>query len=88
MSAGRGMECYVDGGMGGVGEEGAIVEGEVGVGVAQDEGGNAATLEFLAKLAGEGEGDVFFGDGGAEGFAAVGAAVAGVDDGEVAAGSG
>ena len=62
MAAGCGMQRDVDGSMGGVGEKGAIVEGKVGVGVAEDEGGDAATLEFLAKPARKRQGDVFFGD--------------------------
>src|SRR5271154_4513849 len=70
------MQGDIDGGVGGVGEEGAIIEREVGIGIAEDEGGNAATFQFLAKTAGESESYVLFCKRWAEGFAAVGAAVA------------
>src|ERR1019366_8205593 len=88
VAAGSGMQGDIDGGVGGVGEKGAVVKGEVGVRVAQDEGGDAAILEFLAETAGEGDGDVLLGEGGAEGLAAVIAAVAGVHNGEVTARAG
>ena len=68
-----------------VGEEGAIVERKTGVGVAKDESGDAATLEFLAKQAGNRERHIFFHECGTEGLAAVRTTVAGVDHCEVPA---
>jgi len=80
-----GMQGDVDGGVSGVGEKGALVEGEVRVGIAEDEGGDAAILKFLAQTASEGDGDVFLGERVAESFATVVAAVAGVDYSEITA---
>ena len=55
MAAGGGVQRDIDGGMSGVGEEGAVVEGKVGVRIAKDEGGDSPALEFLAQTAREGE---------------------------------
>ena len=62
VAVGGGMQRDVDGGVRGVGEKGAFVERKVGVGIAQNERGDSATLQFLAQTAGEGDGDVFLGE--------------------------
>ena len=79
------MHGDVDGGVIGVGKDGALVEGEVGVGVAQHQSWDAAALEFLAQAAGQGDRDVFFEQRVAESLAVIVAAVAGVNDGKIAA---
>ena len=75
----------VDGGMVGVGEDGALIDGEVGVGVAQHQRWDAAAFEFLAQASGKRDGDVFFQQRIAESLSVIVAAVAGVDDCEIAA---
>ena len=83
-----GMKGDINGGVRSVGEKGALIQREVGVGIAQDKRGDSTILQFLAQAAGEGDGDVLLGERRAEGFAAVIAAMAGVDDGEVTARNG
>ena len=85
VTAGGGVQRDVDGGVIGVGEDGALVEREVGVGIAQHQSRDAAALQFLAQAAGQGDGDVFLQQRSAESFSEVIAAVAGVDDGKVTA---
>ena len=60
VTIGGSVQRDVDGGVVRVGEEGALVERNVGVGVAQHQSCDAAALQFLAQAAGEGDGDVFF----------------------------
>src|ERR1700689_4872870 len=60
VAAGGCMHGDVDGGAIGVGDGGALVESHVGVGVAQHQSWDAASLEFLAQAAGERDRDVFF----------------------------
>ena len=85
VAAGGRVHGDVDGGVIGVGEDGALVERQVGIGVAQHQRRDAAAFEFLPQAAGERDGDVFFEQRGAESFSVIVAAVAGVDDREVAA---
>src|ERR1700678_4517553 len=84
VAAGGGVQRDVDRDAIVVSEVSALIEAERGVGISQIENGDAAALQFLAEAAGERDGDVFFEKGGAESFAAVVAAVAGVDHGEIA----
>src|SRR4029077_7014658 len=69
----------------GVGEISSVIEREVRVGIAQDQGGDAAALEFLTETAGKGDGNVFFSERGTEGLAAIVSSVARIHDGEVTA---
>src|ERR1700683_2579474 len=84
----RRMQCDIDGGVRGVGEKGALLEREVGIGIAQNERRDSAILQFLPQAPGECYGHVFLGERGAERLAAVIAAVARVYDREVTAGGG
>ncbi len=77
------MHTDVDRRMGGVGQTGALVEAERGIAVAQKQGRQAASLEFLAQAAGEGESDIFFRQLVGEGCAAFVASVAGIDNGKI-----
>src|SRR6266536_2247429 len=79
---GSGMQADVDSGVRGIGCSGALIQGEVDVGVAQQDNREAALLEFVAKQAGESECDVFFGEGIGQGGAALIAAVGSVDYGK------
>jgi len=74
--------------VGRIGKKGALVERKVCVGVAQNQRWNAATLEFLAQTTGKSDGEILFRESVAERLAAVVAAVAGIDNREVAARNG
>src|ERR1700730_7145488 len=87
MSDGGGVKRNVDRDMIGVGEDRALFKRNVGIGVAENESGNAATLEFLAQTASKDEGYIFFDKRAAEGFTAVIATMRGVHDCEVVAGN-
>ena len=54
------MQCHVDGGMIGVCEYCALIDRQIGVGVAQNQCGDAAAFEFLAQAACESHRYVFF----------------------------
>jgi hypothetical protein len=73
----------INGGVSRIGKKRPIVERNVGIGVAKDEGGNAATFEGLTQVARKCESYVFFGERGAKGLASIGSPVAGIDDGEI-----
>ena len=60
VAIGRRVHGNVNGGAIGVGEDGALIDGEVGVGIAQYERRNAAAFQFLAQAARQRDGDVFF----------------------------
>src|SRR5580658_9483836 len=79
----RGMDTDVDRRMGGVGQACTLIEAEGGIVVAQKQGGEAASLEFLAQAAAEGEGDILFCDLVGEGCAAFVASVTGLDHGKI-----
>ena len=85
VAIGSGVQRHVHGGVCCIGEKSAFVQRKVGVGVAQDEGGDAPVLQFLAQAASESDGDIFLRERAAQRFAAVRAAMAGVDNGEVTA---
>src|SRR5580658_6932080 len=78
-----GVDADVNCGMGGVGQAGALVEAEGGVVIAQEQSSQAASFEFLAQTAREGEGDIFFRELVGEGSAAFVASVARVYHGKI-----
>ena len=87
-AAGGGVEDEAGGGMGVVGDLGALVggEGDGRVGVAGGDDGEAAGGEEGAEAGGEGEGDVFFEEVVGEVGAGVGASVGGVEEDDGAGG--
>jgi hypothetical protein len=82
VAAGGGVEDEAGGGMGVVGDLGALVggEGDGGVGVAGGDHREAAGGEESAEAASEGQGHVFFKDIVGEMSAGVGASVTGIEE--------
>src|SRR5450631_2413143 len=79
VTVGGGVHGDIDGGVVGVGEDGALVDGEIRVGVTEHQRGDAAALQLLAQAASERDSDVFLEESVAERLSVVVAAVAGID---------
>ena len=80
FAVGGGVQQNINCGIGGVGPGGAIVEGHVGIGVAENEGRNAARFKLLAQAACQRERDILFRERVAEGCAAIVTPMARIDD--------
>jgi hypothetical protein len=80
------VQADVDSGLGYVGGGGALIEGQTGIGVAQQSDRETANLEFMAQQAGKSQSDIFLGQRIGQGRAALVATVRGIDYGQHAMG--
>src|SRR3984885_13112292 len=79
------MQGHINRGVGRIGVICAIVERQVGVRVAQDQGWDSTILEFLAQAAGECDREILLGKRSTKGFTSIIAAMARVHNREVTA---
>jgi len=84
VALGSGMQADVDGGVGGIGGAGALIERDRVVGVAKQQHCEAAEFKFVAQKASPCEREILFGELISERGSAFVAAVRGIDDGEKA----
>ncbi len=87
-AAGGGVDDEAGGGFGVIGDAGALVGGEVGVGVVGGDYGEAGGTEERAETGGEGQGEIFFHGVVGEVGSGVGASVGGVEEDDGADGFG